>query len=317
MPVDPQIQQLLDAMAQMDVPAFEDQTPESVREAYRGFGAMSAGRPDVGSVDDRTIPGPAGDIPIRTYSPPGAPGGDGPFGGLVWYHGGGWVVGDLETHDNTCRVLCAEAGVVVVAIDYRLAPEHPFPAGSDDAWAALEWVASKGGELGLDPSRLAVGGDSAGGNLAALVAIRARDEGGPALKLQLLVYPGTDLTMGHPSIVENGEGYFLTAADMRWFADHYLGAEREHGDPSDPRVSPLAVDDLRGLPPAVVVTAGFDPLRDEGDAYAARLASAGVPVIHDENPTMIHGFFQMAELVPAAAESVSRAAVRLRDALAL
>jgi acetyl esterase len=309
--VDPQIQLLLDAMAQVEAPPIGQQTPQQVREGFAAFGAMGAGQPEVGAVEPLPIPGPAGTIPARVYRPEG----DGPTGALVFLHGGGWVIGDLDTHDGLCRQLCAGAGVTVISVDYRLAPEHPFPAGPEDAWAALRWVADHADELGVDASRLAVGGDSAGGNLSALVALRARDEGGPALRLQLLVYPATDLTFESPSIEENGEGYFLTADSMHWFVDCYLGADREHGDPAHVSVSPSKAASLAGVAPARVITAEFDPLRDEGDAYAARLAAEGVEVEHDTNAGMIHGFFQMGAMVPAANDAVDRAVEHLKRAV--
>jgi acetyl esterase len=311
MPVDPQIQVVLDMLAAVEAPPFSEQTPAQVRESYGAMSAAELGQPEVGAVSDRTIPGPAGDIPVRVYRPEG----DGPFGGLVFYHGGGWVIGDLDTHDPLCRQLCLQAGVVVVSVDYRLAPEHRYPAPTEDSWAALQWVAANAAELEIDPDRLAIGGDSAGGNISALIAIRARDEGGPALRLQLLVYPATDLTMEHPSIKENGEGYFLTEESMVWFTGHYLGVDREHGDPTDAVISPLRAKSLAGVAPARVITAEFDPLRDEGDAYAARLADEGVEVEHDRNPGMIHGFFQMGALSPAAAAAISRAADHLKRAI--
>jgi acetyl esterase len=273
--------------------------------------AMAGEPPEVGSVEDRTVPGPAGDIPVRVYRPDV----EGPAPILVFLHGGGWVIGNLDSHDVSCRALCKRAEVVVVSVDYRLAPEHPHPAASDDAWAALTWVAAHGDEVGGDASRLAVGGDSAGGNLAALMALRARDEGGPALRHQMLIYPVTDLAAETASHVENGEGYFLTTETMRWFIDHYLGPDRAHGDPADPAISPLRADDLSGLPPAQVLTAEFDPLRDEGDAYAARLAEAGVPVDHVQHPGLVHGFIGMGLLSPDCAGAAAAAADRLRAAL--
>jgi acetyl esterase len=311
MPVDPQIQGILDALASLDAPDFAEQTPAQVREAYAAFSAAGAGEPEVASVEDRTIPGPGGDIPVRVYRPSGG----GTAGGLVYYHGGGWVIGDLDSHDSLCRRFCAGAGVVVVSVDYRLAPEHPYPAATDDAWAALQWVHANAGALGIDPERVAIGGDSAGGNLAALVALRARDEGGPAVALQVLIYPATDLVMEHPSITENGEGYFLTKASMVWFAGHYLGPDGEHGDATGAGVSPLRAASLAGVAPARVITAEFDPLRDEGDAYAARLADEGVEVEHDTNAGMIHGFFQMAPLAPSCGPAVDRAVDHVKRAI--
>jgi len=311
MPVVAELQPLLDQINANPLD-FSVVTPEVMRDLLRVMAAADGEPMEVGSVSDATIPGPAGDIGARVYRPESG-GESAPV--LVWYHGGGWVIGDLETADATCRKLCARAGVVVVSVDYRLAPEHPFPAAPADAWAALEWVAERATDLGGDPDRLAVGGDSAGGNLAALVALRARDEGAPTLRHQLLVYPATDLTMEHPSIKENGEGYFLTQSSMDWFTDHYLGAEREHADPTSPHVSPLFATDLSGLAPAQVLTAELDPLRDEGDAYAERLAAAGVPVEHVSHPGLIHGFFSMGAVAPAADDAAAAAAERLRVAL--
>lgn len=310
MAVVPEIQVLLDVInaAPVDMASV---SPEEMRALYAQLAAGSGEGPPVGAVADRELPGPAGPVPVRVYRPEGA----GPAPVLVWYHGGGWVIGDIATSDATARGLCARADAVVVSVGYRLAPESPHPAAADDAWAALAWVAGHAAELGGDPDRLAVGGDSAGGNLAALVALRARDEGLP-LRHQLLVYPCTDLALPHPSIDENAEGYFLTKASMEWFVDHYLGAGREHGDPASPAVSPLRVDDLAGVAPAQVLTAEYDPLRDDGDAYAARLAEAGVPVDHVPHPGLVHGFFGMGALAPAADAAVTAAIDRLRAALA-
>lgn len=310
MPVVAEIQALLDQLAGNPVD-FSSISPTEMRTFMRLLSDADE-KADVGSVEDRTIPGPAGEVPVRVYRPEGGPG---PAPILVWYHGGGWVIGDLETTDGAARSFCHGAGAVVVSVDYRLAPEHPFPAGPEDAWAALTWVADHAGEVGGDPARIAVGGDSAGGNLAALVALRARDEGGPALVHQLLAYPSVDLAMGHPSIEENGEGYFLTKASMEWFRLHYLGAEREHGDPTSPEVSPLRADDLSGVAPAQVLTAEYDPLRDEGEAYAVRLAEAGVPVDLVPHPGLVHGFLGFGALSPAAAAATEGAAERLRQAL--
>ncbi len=309
MPVVAEIQALLDQMADTPVD-YSTITPEELR---RLMALLSAGEEvvEVGSVEERAIPGPAEDIPVRIYRPVDAPT---PSPVLVWFHGGGWVIGDVDTADATARRLCEGADVVVVSVGYRLAPEHPFPAGPEDAWAALRWVAAEIDALDGDAARLAVGGDSAGGNLAALVAIRARDEGGPHLCHQMLVYPGTDLTMAYPSIEENGEGYFLTRPSMEWFADHYLGADRRHGDPASPAVSPLFTPDLAGVAPAQVLTAEFDPLRDEGGAYAARLAEADVSVDLVPHPGLVHGFFSFGSFSPDAASAVTAAITRLRHA---
>lgn len=308
MPADPQTQQILDLINGAAPAEPVEPTPETSREGYRGLSAMMPEGPDVG-VADRTIPGPAGDIPVRVYTPDG----DGPFGVLVHLHGGGWTIGDLDTHDHPCRTLCAEGGVVVVSVDYRLAPENPFPAAVDDAWAALRWVAEHAAEIGGDPARIAVGGDSAGGNLAAVLAVMARDAGGPALGLQLLVYPAVDSradqTERYPSLTENGEGYVLTLATMQWFATNYLP---DDDDRLDPRASPLLTPDLSGLAPAHVVTLELDPLRDEGQAYVDALRAAGNDVTHAYYEGTVHTVWQLAPVIPTGARALSDAAERLR-----
>jgi acetyl esterase len=265
---------------------------------------------EVQRVDDRLVPSDAGDIPVRVYTPDAAVGHA--HGVLVWYHGGGFVIGDLETADPTCRALANRAGCVVVSVDYRLAPEHPAPAALDDCVAALIWTVENFELLGVDASKVAVGGDSAGGNLAALVCQRVRAEFGPDIDFQLLVYPTTDLTMSHPSIDENAEGYFLTKRSMEWFIANYL----QEGDPKDASVSPLHADDLSGMPPALVITAELDPLRDEGEAYAARLRDAGVPTEALRYEGQIHGFFGMATALDDGKDALARAGAALRAALA-
>jgi acetyl esterase len=299
--VDPGIKALLDAMAAMGETPLREVGAPAARELFKAMD-LSGAKAEVASVEDRTIVGFDGDIPVRVYRPDGDP-----AGVLVFFHGGGWVIGDLDSHDGPCRALAAGAGCVVVSVDYRRAPEDPSPAAADDAWAALRWVADNAAELGGDPSRLAVGGDSAGGHLAAITAMRARDEG-LALRHQLLVYPVTDLAAAGGSRVSNGEGYFLTQDTMTWFQDSYLQGQ----DPA--LVSPLHLDPA-GTAPAHVLTAGFDPLRDEGEAYAEKLAAAGVPVVDDRYPTLIHGFFQMGGVTPVAADAVARAAALLAVAL--
>jgi acetyl esterase len=259
-------------------------------------------------VSDRTIPGPAGDIRIRIYTPSE---GEAPWPCLVYLHGGGWVICTLDSHDTICRMVANRAACRVVSVDYRLSPEHKFPAPFDDCYAAVQWVHDNAAELGVDPDRLAVGGDSAGGNLSASVAIKARDEGGPPLRYQLLVYPVTDHNFDTASYSENGDGYLLTADMMRWFWDHYL-ASPDHG--ANPIASPLRADNLAGLPPAMVITAEFDPLRDEGEAYAARLEEAGVPVDHTRYDGQIHAFWQMPGSFPAAHSAADAAGAALRKA---
>lgn len=235
-----------------------------------------------------SIPGPAGTIGARHYRPPA----DGPPAPLVvFYHGGGWVFGDLESHDSACRLICRDAGVHVLAIDYRLAPEHPAPAAVDDAYAAYRWAREHAAELGADPRRVAVAGDSAGGNLSAVVCRLARDAGDPMPSLQWLIYPGTDMRGLTRSRTLLAEGFLLTKHDMDWLQDTYL--EGSGLGVTDPLVSPLLADDFSGLPPALVVTAGFDPLRDEGEQYAVKLRQAGVTVDHRLMASMIHGFLNL------------------------
>ncbi len=235
-----------------------------------------------------SIPGPAGTIAARHYRPPA---GGQPAPLVVFYHGGGWVFGDLDSHDSACRLICRDAGVHVLAVDYRLAPEHPAPAAHDDAYAAYRWAREHAGELGADPRRVAVAGDSAGGNLSAVVCRLARDAGDPMPALQWLIYPATDQRGQTRSRSLLGDGFLLTKHDMDWFTDTYL---KDSGlDRTDPVVSPLLADDLSGLPPALVITAGFDPLRDEGEQYAVKLREAGVTVDHRVMTSMIHAFLNL------------------------
>jgi acetyl esterase len=311
MPLHPQIVALVDAIAAS--PGNKEMsasTPEEGRAFYTAFAASLGPGPDLGSVTDRRIPGPAGEIPLRVYLPEGA----GPFAVLVFYHGGGWVIGNLDTHDRECRSLCQQAGCIVVSVDYRLAPEHPYPAAVDDAFAALGWVGEHAAELGGDPRRIAVGGDSAGGNLAAVVAILARDASGPALRFQLLVYPAVDSRSpsGFASRTENADAPFLTLATMEWFQAHYLP---NAADCEDPKVSPLLAASHADLPPALVVTAEFDPLRDEGEAYADALQQSGVEATLHRYDGMPHLIFQLGPVTDAGRELLAEAADALRKAL--
>ena len=283
MPVHPEVQQLLDALSAQDVPPFEEMTVPQAREATTAFEGLQGEPEDVAKVENRSVPGPEGDIPVRIYTPSG----DGPFPIVVFYHGGGWVIGNLETVDRPCRALANAAGAVVVSVDYRLAPEHRYPAAFDDSYAATVWVAEHAAELGGDAARLCVAGDSAGGNLAAAVSLAARDRKGPAIAAQLLAYPVVDFDFSTPSYDENKEGYLLTRGAMQWFWAHYLGA-MELGP--DPFICPARATGLSGLPPAYVATCEFDPLRDEGEAYAQRLTDAGVPVVAKRFDGMVHGF---------------------------
>jgi len=258
-------------------------------------------------VADTSIPGPAGPIRVRHYRP--APGQESePL--LVFFHGGGFVIGDLETHDDLCRLICRDAAVHVLAVDYRLAPEHPAPAAIEDCYAAYRWALEHAAKLGADASRVAVGGDSAGGNLATVVSRLARDDEVKLPAVQLLFYPGTDFTADTRSKTLFADGYFLTKADMDWFRDCYLVGSGL--DPSDPLVSPLLADDLSGLPPAMVLTGGFDPLRDEGNAYAEALAAAGVAVDHRQFGPLVHGFANFFPLGGASATAITETVSALK-----
>ena len=302
MPLDPQIKAILDLLAQSGSPSLASGTPEQARTAFR-FTTVDMRDPatlaQVASVDNTTIDGPDGPVPIRIYRPQGTPAAT-PT--IVFFHGGGFVIGDLDTHDDAGRLLCRDVEAVVVSVDYRLAPEHPFPAGFEDCLAATRWAASNIADLGGDPAKLAVAGDSAGGNLAAAVAIAAR-ENGPALAAQLLIYPAVDFARDgdYPSRVDNAEGYFLTQADMDWFRGKYL----TDAEMMDPRASVLHATDLSGLPPAVIGVAEFDPLRDEGVAFARKLTEAGVDVVLHRFDGLVHGFFGMGVVSAAAAEAVT------------
>jgi len=266
-----------------ELPALNELGPQGAREQLRSITA-DPGEPPVGAVSDRTIPGPTGEIPMRVYRPEG----DGPVPTVVYFHGGGWVVGDLDTHDRPCRELCRTAGAVVVSVDYRLAPEHPFPAGVEDAYAATEWVAEHAEAVGGD-GRLAVAGDSAGGNLAAVVSLMARDNDEPTIGHQVLLYPVIDDDV-YDSTVEFSEGYGLDGSVGAWFDECYVPSEVHR---ANPLLYPMKACDHAGLPPATVITAGFDPLRDQGLAYADRLAEAGLSVTQENFPDMIHGFASM------------------------
>jgi acetyl esterase len=286
MPLHPQVQPLVDAMAAMDGPKLHEMEPAAARAMFEAMRMAPPELPELASVTDAEVPSPDGHaIPVRVYVPKDVE--QPPV--VVYFHGGGWVIGSIESHDAPCRELAARSGCAVVSVDYRLAPETKYPGPLDDCLAATEWAAKSGHEHGFDGNRLVVAGDSAGGNLAAAVTLLAKHRGGtPAIAGQVLVYPATDLTLSHPSIEENGEGYFLTADAMRWFTGHYGGDAA-----TDPLVSPILAEDLSGLPPALVLTAEFDPLRDEGEAYAAKLQAAGVPTTLRRFDGQIHGFLGM------------------------
>jgi acetyl esterase len=308
MPLNPQVRDLLEAMRAAGGPPLEAMTPAEARALHRGAAQRLGGPVEEVSA---TMDLDAGGVPLRLYRPRGAAPGE-PLGGVVYLHGGGWVTCDLETHDRLCRSLANRSGAAVVAVDYRLAPEHPFPAAVDDALTALDWTRTHAARISVDPGRLAIAGDSAGGNLAAVVARRDRDAGGaPPLRLQMLLLPITDGAMDTPSYVENADGYYLTAAGMRWYLDHYLAG----ADPLHPDVSPLRAGDLSGLPPAFVLTAEFDPLRDEAEAYAERLRAAGVATDCRRRAGMVHGFIRWGAAVDDAAVALDEIGAALRDAL--
>ncbi|UPW01626.1 alpha/beta hydrolase [Halorussus gelatinilyticus] len=321
--LDPEVTDVIADIESAGVPEWSAMSVESARrvedEVFSG-----GDPPEVEFVRELAIPGPDGsagdrtpEIPIRVYRH-ADPGGDAdPAPVLVYYHGGGWVLGTLDSIDGVCRRLARRGECVVVSVDYRLAPEHPFPAAVDDADAALRWVADHAASFGGDPERLAVGGTSAGGNLAAVTALRARDarrdserDDPPAVARQFLFYPITDYAFDTDSYAENADGPLLTEADMRWFWDRYL---RSDVDGANPYASPLRAPDLSGLPPATVVTCGFDPLRDEGVAYAERLAAAGVEVRHDHHPDQPHGFLSTAASVAAADAALDEIGAELRS----
>jgi acetyl esterase len=304
MPLDPALQPILDLINEQVAPSNPNATPQEMRAAAHagmelGFIAMGDDPVDVASVVDHRVPVDGGEITVRVYTPFG----DGPFPGYLYIHGGGFWLGTIDHFDPICRAIAIGANCVVANVDYRLAPEFKFPTAPEDCYAALQWLAASAAELHVDADNLAVGGGSAGGNLAAVVALMARDRGGPALKFQVLEIPVTDLTMSHPSITENGEGYVLTKDGMVQCVSFYLA---DPADTTHPYASPFFADDLSGLPPALVVTAEYDPLRDEGEAYAKRLQEAGVPTVLVRMDGHIHGSMGFTKLMPSAVEHRDR-----------
>jgi acetyl esterase len=304
----PQVAQLLERAAKSPLPLYHTVPPHVARRLYRDTRSVLA--PMVPEVSSVRLLVADGRIAMRAYRPAGVAAQE-ILPALLYFHGGGWVIGDLDTHDVLCRQLANGARCAVFSVEYRLAPEHPFPAAVEDAVAATRWVVLHARELGLDPARVAVGGDSAGGNLATVVALDGRDRAGPALCFQLLIYPGTDQRCGFPSHQRNGEGYLLTRQSIAYFRGHYLPRA---DDWLDWRASPLLAKSLAGLPPAFVLTAGFDPLLDEGLAYAERLAKENVEVAYREFPDMIHGFILFGGVLDAANAAVEECCVRLRTA---
>jgi acetyl esterase len=311
MPVvlDPDAAAVYKAFQEAGRPAYETLTAPEARDYYMQARLVSNPEPpELKSAEPLAIPAPHGAIPARIYTPKTLRKKDGLAPCLVFFHGGGWVIGNLETHDVVCRKLAHESELIVISVDYRLAPEHKFPAAVDDAILATKWIAANAKQHGIDASRLIVGGDSAGGNLAAVVALAARDGGGPKIAAQLLIYPATEFARKHPSHREPETSILLTHSVIGWFMNHYLG----DADISDWRASPARAKSLTDLPPAYVLTAGADPLRDEGDEYAARLKEAGVPVTYKHFPGQFHGFFTMGKLLNQANVAVTEIAAWLK-----
>jgi acetyl esterase len=308
--LDPQVQALLEQLDEQNVPPFQVLSTSHARATMRELFVrdnQDEVLPDSVSISDMSISGPAEEIPIRIYRPEG----DGPFPALVYLHGGGWVVGGLDEYNDICAKLAEQANRVVVSVDYRLAPEHPFPAAVKDSYAATQWVADSTEYLDVDPDRIAIGGDSAGGNLTAATTLMARDREGPSLEHQLLLYPAVNnLELNHyDSYEENAEGYFLEYAAMEWFYNRYI---QDEADYRNEYAFPLLAEDLSDLPPATVLTAGFDPLCDEGADYAEQLADAGVPVEHEHFEGMIHGFVSLSEEVESGQAAIDYLADQLR-----
>jgi acetyl esterase len=306
MPLHPQARAMIERTQALNLPPITQVTPAEARESVRQRSAALP-REAVAAVRDHRAPVQDGSITVRVFTPSGT----GPLPALVYFHGGGWVTGDLDTHEGICRTLANAAGCVVASVDYRCAPEFMYPTAAEDCYAATRWVAERASELGVDARYLAVCGDSAGGNLAAAVALMVRDRGGPRLALQVLVYPITDYDFTRPSYTENAEGYLLTSASMRFYWDAYVPNE---ADRMQPYVSPMRAASLAGLPAALVITAEYDPLRDEGEAYAKKLAQAGVPVTQSRYPGMIHAFFRFTNVMDSARAAVAEVVAALEKA---
>ena len=311
MPVvlDPDAAAVYKAFQEAGRPAYETLSAPEARDFYiQARFVMNPEPPELKSAEPLSIPAPHGTIPARIYTPKTLRQKDGLAACLVFFHGGGWVIGNLDTHDVACRQLAHEGELIVISVDYRLAPEHRFPAAVDDAIIATKWIAANARQYGIDAARLIVGGDSAGGNLAAVVALDARDGNGPAIAGQLLIYPATEFSRKHASHREPDTSILLTHSGIDWFVNHYMG----DADISDWRASPARATTLAALPPAYVLTAGADPLRDEGDEYAARLKEAGVPVTYKHFPGQFHGFFTMGKLLNQANIAASEISVWLK-----
>ena len=310
MPLDPQAARYLEETAALGLPWPWEVGPIEARRLTEERAPLLAGpAEEIASVEDRIIETREGSVPVRIYRPSASPSEALPA--LLWYHGGGWVVGSLDTHDVPCRALANRASCVVISVAYRLAPEHPYPAAVADSWTALLWVVDHAAEIGVDPTRVAVGGDSAGGNLAAVMTLRAAERGHPELAAQLLIYPVTDVDLDTETYRTNGTDYGLTRDLMRWYIEEYAPDARTH---RDQELAPLKARTVQGLPPALVVTCEFDPLRDEGEAYARRLTDAGIPTTLVREAGMIHGYFRWAGVTDRAAKTCDDCATLLRRA---
>jgi acetyl esterase/lipase len=312
MPLDPAAKNLLDLLVAAGRPKVWQVSPPEAREGLRALAeAADAKDVPIGRIENATLAGAEGALPYRSYTSVDA--GPEPLPALVYFHGGGFVIGDLDTHESLCRMLANASGCRVISVEYRLAPEHKFPAAVEDAYAALCWIAEHARELGIDEDRVAVGGDSAGGNLSAVVCQLIKQRGGPKLALQLLLYPATESGVETPSRLALAEGYLLEKKSIEWFFQQYVAPGT---DPIDPRLSPLLAADLSGLPAAHIHTAEFDPLVDEGKAYADKLAAAGVAVEYTCHPGMIHHFFCLAGAIPYARTAIANAGAAVKQALA-
>lgn len=310
MELDPQARDFLDRLAAAHLPPIQEQTVEQARAQMNLSTRFLGPLPRIGKVKNGRIPGPGGELRVRILTPESA--GPGPLPILLYFHGGGWVLGNLDSHEGVCRALANAVGVIVVAVDYRLAPEHRFPSAAEDAHAALVWAAAHAEEFGGDPARIALGGDSAGGNLTAVACLMARDRGGPRPAFQILIYPITDYNLHNASYLQFADGYFLGRGEMAWYWEQYVP---KHDDRWHPYVSPCQAADKSGLPPALVITAGFDVLRDEGEDYARQLESAGVPVKLHRYESMIHGFVRRHPFFDQGKAAVEEIGRELRAAL--